>query len=104
MPQGQPAEQKNMRMTTIALEGEGQAKELLEKEQRKLEYKAYLAQQIADKEEKKKVSKQREAEEDLRAMHDFANYYRIGARNQGGGSPIRDRDGNVVAQHIPFSS
>lgn len=37
-------------------------------------------------------------------MHEFANYYRIGARNQGGGSPVRDRDGNVIAQHVPFSS
>ena len=40
----------------------------------------------------------------MRAMYDFANYYRIGARNQGGGAPIRDRDGNIIAQHNPFSS
>ena len=44
-------------MTAISLEGEEVAKEILEKEQKKLEYKAYLAQQIADKEEKKKMNK-----------------------------------------------
>ena len=48
--------------------------------------------------------KQKEAEEDIKAMQDFANYYRIGARNQGGGSPLRDRDGNIIAQHNAFSS
>ena len=37
-------------------------------------------------------------------MNDYANYYRIGALKQGGGSPIRDRNGLIVAQHIPFSS
>ena len=77
---------------------------MLEKEQKKMEYKAYLAQQIADKEEAKKLAKQKETEEDVRAMNDFANYYRIGGRNNGGGSPIRDREGNVVTQHVPFSS
>ena len=91
-------------MTAISLEGEEVAKEILEKEQKKLEYKAYLAQQIADKEEKKKMNKQKEAEEDARGMHEYANYYRIGARNQGGGSPIRDREGNLISQHVPFSS
>ena len=37
-------------------------------------------------------------------MDDFVNYYRIGARNVGGGSPIRDAQGNVVTQHAPFSA
>ena len=37
-------------------------------------------------------------------MNDYANRYRIGALKQGGGSPIRDRDGMIIAQHIPFSS
>ena len=32
MPSVTPADPKNMRMTAIALEGEGEAKELLEKE------------------------------------------------------------------------
>ena len=91
-------------MTAITLEGQDAANEMLEKEQKKLEYKAHLAQQIADKEEKKKINKQKEAEEDVRAMHEFANYYRIGARNNGGGSPVRDREGNVISQHVPFSS
>ena len=95
---------KNMRMTAIAIEGEDNAAELLEKEQKKQEYKAFLAAQIAEKEEKKKMAKQKEAEREAREMNDFANYYRIGARNQGGGSPIRDREGNVVTQHNPFSS
>ena len=35
---------------------------------------------------------------------DYANYYRIGALRQGGGSPIRDKNGEIIAQHIPFSS
>ena len=93
-----------MRMTAVVIEGEDQAKELLEKEQKKLEYKAFLSAQIAEKEEQKKLAKQKENEQELREMNDFANFYRIGARNQGGGSPIRDNIGNVITQHIPFSS
>jgi len=37
-------------------------------------------------------------------MDEYANRYRFGAKRQGGGSPIRDRNGEIVAQHIPFSS
>jgi hypothetical protein len=37
-------------------------------------------------------------------MNDYANHYRFGAKRQGGGSPIRDRNGEIVSQHIPFSS
>ena len=37
-------------------------------------------------------------------MGDYANYYRIGALRQGGGSPIRDRNGEIISQHIPFTS
>ena len=37
-------------------------------------------------------------------MNDYANYYHFGALKQGGGSPIRDRNGEIVAQHVPFSS
>ena len=37
-------------------------------------------------------------------MGDYANYYRFGALRQGGGSPIRDRNGEIISQHVPFSS
>ena len=37
-------------------------------------------------------------------MSDYANYYRIGALKQGGGSPIRNREGEIISQHVPFSS
>lgn len=36
-------------------------------------------------------------------MEEYANFYRFGARNQGGGSPIRDETGNVISNHVPFS-
>lgn len=86
-----------MPVTAITLEGEGQARELIEREQKKNEYRTFLSNQIAQKQQLKQVQKQKDAEEEAKAMHEFANYYRIGARNQGGGSPIRDKEGNIIA-------
>ena len=57
---------------------------------------------MAEKEEKKKLEKQKEREEDERFLNEFAKY-RFGALNQGGGSPIRNSYGDVVTQHVPFS-
>ena len=76
----------------------------LARELRKAEYRALLQAQVDEQKEKKRAAKQKEADEDVRLMNDYANYYRIGALKQGGGSPIRDRNGLIVAQHIPFSS
>ena len=49
------------------------------------------------------MAKLREAEEETRLMTAYANYYRIGALKQGGGSPIRNSNGEVITQHVPFS-
>lgn len=68
----------------------------LAKEQQRAEYKAFLAQQIAEKSERKREAKAKQMEEDARLMNDYANYYRFGALKQGGGSPIRDPNGDVV--------
>lgn len=59
---------------------------------------------MQEKEEKKRAAKAKEAEDEARLMNDYATYYRIGALNQGGGSPIRNKQGEIVAQHNPFSS
>jgi hypothetical protein len=32
------------------------------------------------------------------------NQYKIGSKKQGGGSPIRDNNGDVITQHLPFAS
>ena len=77
-------------MTAIALEGEVEPQDLIDREHKKNEYKAYLSAQIEEKQQAKQAQKQRETEDDIKNMHEFANYYRIGARNQGGGAPIRD--------------
>ena len=58
---------------------------------------------MAEKEEKKRLEKQKEKEEEDKLVSEFAKY-RIGALNQGGGSPIRNPAGDVVSQHVPFSS
>ena len=58
---------------------------------------------MAEKEEKKRIQKQKERDEDERFLNEFAKY-RFGALNQGGGSPIRNASGEVVTEHIPFSS
>ena len=44
---------------------------------------------MAENEEKKKIAKQKEAEEEERFANEFQKY-RIGALSQGGGSPIRN--------------
>ena len=63
-----------------------------------------LEAQILEKNEKKRLAKQKEADEDVRFMNDYANHYHFGALRQGGGSPIRDRNGEIISQHVPFSS
>jgi len=63
-----------------------------------------LEAQIQEKNEKKRFARQKEADEDVRFMNDYANHYHFGALRQGGGSPVRDRNGEIVSQHIPFSS
>ena len=78
--------------------------DLLEREQKKADYKAMLEAQINEKNEKKRLIKQKEADEDVRYMNDYANYYHFGALRQGGGSPVRDRNGEIISLHNPFSS
>ena len=73
----------------------GNRPDLLEQEQRKAEYKAHLFAQIHEKNEKKRIAKQREADDDQRLMNEYASMYRFGALRQGGGSPIRDKQGNI---------
>lgn len=46
---------------------------------------------------KKRNAKAKEAADDAKLQNDYANYYRIGALNQGGGSPIRNKQGEIVA-------
>ena len=53
------------------MENEQAKREHVEKEQKKAEYKAFLAQQMAENEEKKKIAKQKEAEEEERFANEF---------------------------------
>lgn len=87
----------------IIVENDQHRQELLQKEQQKMEYKAILMEQIAQKEEQKKLAAQRLKDEEERFMREF-NQYRVGAKTQGGGSPIRDHNGDIITQHIPFAS
>lgn len=57
----------------------GNRPDLLEQEQRKAEYKAHLFAQIHEKNEKKRIDKQREADDDQRLMNEYASMYRFGA-------------------------
>ena len=86
------------------MESEVAKKQLQEQEQKKVDYKTFLEQQIAEKDEKKRLAKQKEKEEEEKLMNDYAAKYRFGALNQGGGSPIRNAKGEVISQHVPFSS
>ena len=79
----------------MVVENEQHRAELLTKEQQKMEYKAFLMEQMAQKEEAKRAALQRKKNEDARYLEEF-NQYRVGSKNQGGGSPIRDRLGDVV--------
>lgn len=78
--------------------------DILEREQRKAEYKQQLIEQINEKKEKDRLSKLADAAHDVRLTNEYANYYRIGALRQGGGSPVRGQNGEIISQHVPFSS
>ncbi len=64
--------------------------DILEREQRKAEYKIMLMEQISAKKEKERILKAQQEAEDGRLANEYANYYRIGALRQGGGSPLRN--------------
>ena len=51
----------------------------MEREQKKADYKATLEAQINEKNEKKRLAKQKEADEEVRFMNDYANHYHFGA-------------------------
>lgn len=68
-----------------------------------MEYKAFLMEQMAQKEERKQQALLKQKQEDERYMQEYNNY-KIGSKNQGGGSPIRDANGDVVTMHLPFAS
>ena len=98
-PYGYPSSPQNTAVQPkriIALEGPQQASELQQAENKKAAYKAFLYQQMAEKEDEKKRLKDLERENDIRLMAQYADQYRIGTKNQGGGSPIRDEHGKVI--------
>lgn len=80
----------------IDIGGAQTAPDMLEREQKKAEYRAILFSQMNEKNEKKRQTKAKETEDEARLMNEYAMHYRIGALKQGGGSPIRDRNGDVV--------
>ena len=58
---------------------------------------------MKDDKTRKHDEKVRKLEDDARNIEEFNAYYKYG-KNSGGGSPTRDKLGNVITNHQPFTS
>lgn len=87
----------------FVVDSEQHRAELMSKEQQKVDYRAVLLDQMQQKEDQKRAALLRKREEDERLMNEF-HQFRVGSKNQGGGSPMRDGRGDVITQHAPFAS
>lgn len=68
-----------------------------------MDYKAILLEQMQQKEDQKRAALQRKKHDDEQYMNEF-HQFRVGAKNQGGGSPMRDGRGDIITQHAAFAS
>ena len=69
---------------------------IVDKQNKQGEYRDSLEQQMREADEKKQLKKMQKMEDEEKTMQEFNAYYRYG-RNVGGGSPIKDKHGQVIS-------